>query len=1298
MRTSNTPLNRIIRQTQLLGLVLLSWCWTASAQTQLALVDFNVDPLTYSTNFNLVENNAPVAYWSAATGLTNSDGLNPGTGSGTSGIYTNRSFDFSTPGRQYILSMWCRYSGVAPGTGSGRPLVDLGLVNLTNATINSSSSSNATRNVCLAYWWNTWAAGVGDQYGLRAFAQTTTGAIKDLCAWTKPIQLNYPTYKWMKLTAIFANIGNSRIRIDGWVDGYTDDLVNSLRYHTASPYVMTNADLCTNSAVYAGFRTRYASGRVDSLDNFEVDEAPAPAAPAGAVVSLGDGFVGLNWSYSQYALGYKVYRASSPGGPYVQIGSIGITNLANTFVTNANFTSFIDTSLSLGNTYCYYVTATNLAGESLGSATNCVLYSPPVQNLAAVGGTNQISLSWSPVVLLGGATNYIIYRSGVSGGPYTAVGTNIATSYMDTGLQAGQRYYYYVQGTMNGGVPSGASAEASAFTAPGTPAGAFAEPFTASVLRFGWTTADTVPATTIIEASSDGVHFSPVGVGTNCTATYGPHWYGNTCHFYLTGLAPSTMKYFRAYAGNASGFSPPSAIVSATTLPVPGVNINFCDISFPTFGDWPIPDYLDDYGQTYGLRTNGWTYGWDTDKTANALTRGYYAMDDRYRTLNQMASGNSWTLNVTNGIYLVHVAGGDPSSTSSSQINVQGLDSAYLHPDGIYGPWWVDFWQTARVTGGTLVISNGIWVSNNRLLFLNVYPAAPEANTITTQPQSQSVIENAQAAFSVWVGGGPVPYGYQWYSNSVAIPGANGRTYTIPAVTMADAASYYVAVTNAGASVNSSVAVLTVTPRIAPLLLAAGSVDGATIGLSFDEALDPGVQDPSLYTVNGGAVTVTSAILRPDLKAIKLTLDAPVTGSFSVTVTNILDAYSHTLATAAVTSSVLSMVNQDIGGTYEGESFTADNVNLEVTGGGGDIYSIQDGCRFVYRTMDGDFDARVRVTGLTSESHPISKAVLMARETTDAGSVDIMIDVNAPYSQVDTSGNHGRDQYSSDSRSVTGGGTALWGWYCRPASIPDCWIRLLRLGSEFRAYRSLDGGTTWIQTGSNTLSTSSQLLVGLAVTAHNAGALATATFQGLTVAPPAPDVAITKTASVSTVLSGGSFQYTVNLKNQGIASASSVTVSDPLPAGITYVSSSASAGSASYSSGTVTWDAGALNVGQSATLTINVAAAYPGTKVNTATAATAGEANLANNSSSATVIVLPLAPQLTGPVYNPGTTNFSLSLGTEIGVSYTLQYATNLTAPIFWQGCQSITGDGTVRQLQDPAAAEGQRFYRVVIP
>ena len=80
MKTSNTPLNRILRQTQLLGLVLLSWCWAASAQTQLALVDFNDDAATYSTNFNLVENGSPVAFWSSNVGLTNSGGLSPGTG------------------------------------------------------------------------------------------------------------------------------------------------------------------------------------------------------------------------------------------------------------------------------------------------------------------------------------------------------------------------------------------------------------------------------------------------------------------------------------------------------------------------------------------------------------------------------------------------------------------------------------------------------------------------------------------------------------------------------------------------------------------------------------------------------------------------------------------------------------------------------------------------------------------------------------------------------------------------------------------------------------------------------------------------------------------------------------------------------------------------------------------------------------------------------------------------------------------------------------------------------------------
>jgi len=63
---------------------------------------------------------------------------------------------------------------------------------------------------------------------------------------------------------------------------------------------------------------------------------------------------------------------------------------------------------------------------------------------------------------------------------------------------------------------------------------------------------------------------------------------------------------------------------------------------------------------------------------------------------------------------------------------------------------------------------------------------------------------------------------------------------------------------------------------------------------------------------------------------------------------------------------------------------------------------------------------------------------------------------------------------------------------------------------------------------------------------------------------------------------GSNVTFTVTATNNGPSDASGVQVTDQLPAGLTYVSSTPSAGT--YTSGTGVWDIGTLANGGSATL------------------------------------------------------------------------------------------------------------------
>ena len=120
------------------------------------------------------------------------------------------------------------------------------------------------------------------------------------------------------------------------------------------------------------------------------------------------------------------------------------------------------------------------------------------------------------------------------------------------------------------------------------------------------------------------------------------------------------------------------------------------------------------------------------------------------------------------------------------------------------------------------------------------------------------------------------------------------------------------------------------------------------------------------------------------------------------------------------------------------------------------------------------------------------------------------------------------------------------------------------------------------------------------------------------------DLSITKTASPGPYGTGLPVTWTIVVANAGPNAAAGVTVTDVLPAGTTYQSSTPSG--ACSGTTTITCNAGTLGVGANATFTITAALpATPGPITNTATVSASAanpDPNLGNNTATSTITVI----------------------------------------------------------------------------
>ena len=166
--------------------------------------------------------------------------------------------------------------------------------------------------------------------------------------------------------------------------------------------------------------------------------------------------------------------------------------------------------------------------------------------------------------------------------------------------------------------------------------------------------------------------------------------------------------------------------------------------------------------------------------------------------------------------------------------------------------------------------------------------------------------------------------------------------------------------------------------------------------------------------------------------------------------------------------------------------------------------------------------------------------------------------------------------------------------------------------------------------------------------------------------------------------------YSISASNGGPTSASSVVVTDSLPAGVTFVGAT---GGGANNSGVVTWAVGALASGASSTVTLTATAPASGSITNKASAGSSiTDSNPANNT-SANVITSVVAIPLAGPItYSGG--NATISWNVAAGPTYSILWSTNVAGPY------SVIASGLTSSPYTDTAHTTQTmgFYKITSP
>jgi regulation of enolase protein 1 (concanavalin A-like superfamily) len=313
------------------------------------------------------------------------------------------------------------------------------------------------------------------------------------------------------------------------------------------------------------------------------------------------------------------------------------------------------------------------------------------------------------------------------------------------------------------------------------------------------------------------------------------------------------------------------------------------------------------------------------------------------------------------------------------------------------------------------------------------------------------------------------------FNGTVATPTSWNASSIVAAVPSGATTGPVTVTVNGVASNGATFTVASPAPSVTSLSPTSGAVGTA---VTINGANFGATQGTSSLRFNGAVATPTSWNASSIVAAVP---SGATTGPVTVTVNGVA-SNGATFTVTTTPGLPAPWASQDIGNPTIAGQATYTSGTFSVAAAGTDVWDASDQFRFVYQTLDGDGQVVARVATLQN-TDPWTKASVMIREDLTA---------NAPHSMTTVAAGNG---FFFQSRVTRGGPTTS---IDGPAGAAPQWIRVVRTGNALSGSYSVDG-TTWTLLGTTTVTMTSRVYVGLALTSHNPSVSASATFSNVAV-------------------------------------------------------------------------------------------------------------------------------------------------------------------------------------------------------